>query len=527
MGFNPFKAVKKAVKGVTKPFKKILKSPIGKAAALAGLGYLGYRGMGPGTNFGKWFGALGPLKQAGIVGLGTTGLSLAGQGFEEDEEEVIVDDTSGQENYLAARKFFPFGGYDPLWKGNQGGRVEANIGLYAGQGGGMNNSMNPMMNQGLGATGAQGMNPYNQQNLMAQGQMRGQPPGGMPQGRPAMAQGPGIPSARPATLPKERPNTDLIELIKLLVSLGIPMEQLRGRTEEELVEMAIAVKERVQPEGREEVVEESEEVIGTEQPEDIQQMAAQGGRIGFDGGGVGTQEDFNKFLNEHKEFNLQYNLDKLMENYKHWYKQQSGPEVVEAAQGGRIGYDDGGLGFKTNNTLNQKSLDLFGVLFNFLNDKQKKIVTQRVGNAQGGRIHASNGYPNPEEEYIDVSGEAGTRYLRENHPGMLAEIYSDEEEEVVIPKADGGLMRTGYAMGSEQPVIPSKDGPQIDYRDMGGYQPHGKAEKHDDVRALLAQGEFVVTSDAVKGIGEGDRDLGAKRMYDMMHKYEPIGRALS
>jgi len=28
-------------------------------------------------------------------------------------------------------------------------------------------------------------------------------------------------------------------------------------------------------------------------------------------------------------------------------------------------------------------------------------------------------------------------------------------------------------------------------------------------------------------LGEGDRDLGAKRMYDMMHKYEPIGRALS
>jgi hypothetical protein len=429
MGWNPFKAVKKAVKGVTKPFKKILKSPIGKAAALAGLGYLGYRGMGPGTKFGKWFGTLGPLKQAGIVGLGTTGLSLAGQGFEEDEEEeVIVDDTSGQENYLAARKFFPFGVYDPLWKGNQGGRVEANIGLYAGQGGGMNNPMNPMMNRGLGAMGSPGMNPYNQQNLMAQGQMRGQPPGGMPQGRPAMAQGPGIPSARPATLPKERPNTDLIELIKLLVSLGIPMEQLRGRTEEELVEMAIAVKERVQPEGREEVVEESEEVIGTEQPEDIQQMAAQGGRIGYAGGSGEYGETLPR----------------------------GNPAVVEEIE----------------------------------NMREFKIA-------------------NPDIE--DVAD--------------YAEEY--EQEEVVIPKAGGGLMRTGYAMGSEQPVIPSKDGPQIDYRDMGGYQPHGKAEKHDDVRALLAQGEFVVTSDAVKGIGEGDRDLGAKRMYDMMHKYEPIGRALS
>ena len=109
----------------------------------------------------------------------------------------------------------------------------------------------------------------------------------------------------------------------------------------------------------------------------------------------------------------------------------------------------------------------------------------------------------------------------------------EEEIEIQDPltrrprRAGGGLMRTRYAMGSEQPIIPSKDGPQLDFRNTGGYQPHGKAEKHDDVRALLAQGEFVVTSDAVKGIGGGDRDLGAKRMYDMMHKFEPIGRALS
>ena len=59
-------------------------------------------------------------------------------------------------------------------------------------------------------------------------------------------------------------------------------------------------------------------------------------------------------------------------------------------------------------------------------------------------------------------------------------------------------------------------------RDSGGYHPHGKAEKHDDVRALLAQGEFVMTSDAVKGMGGGDRELGAKKMYDLMHSMEAM-----
>ena len=28
--------------------------------------------------------------------------------------------------------------------------------------------------------------------------------------------------------------------------------------------------------------------------------------------------------------------------------------------------------------------------------------------------------------------------------------------------------------------------------------------------------------DTVKGVGDGDRDLGAKRMYDMMHKWEAM-----
>ena len=65
---------------------------------------------------------------------------------------------------------------------------------------------------------------------------------------------------------------------------------------------------------------------------------AQGGRIGFK---TGTQKDFNKFLNERKEGMKHQDLDRLMEEYKQWYRKQGGPEVKEAAQGGRIGYAQG------------------------------------------------------------------------------------------------------------------------------------------------------------------------------------------
>ena len=42
----------------------------------------------------------------------------------------------------------------------------------------------------------------------------------------------------------------------------------------------------------------------------------------------------------------------------------------------------------------------------------------------------------------------------------------------------------------------------------------------DSVPAMLSDGEFVMTANAVKGAGGGDRQKGAKRMYAMMKQYE-------
>ena len=42
----------------------------------------------------------------------------------------------------------------------------------------------------------------------------------------------------------------------------------------------------------------------------------------------------------------------------------------------------------------------------------------------------------------------------------------------------------------------------------------------DSVPARLSDGEFVVTAKAVRGAGDGDRDIGAARMYDMMAELE-------
>lgn len=95
--------------------------------------------------------------------------------------------------------------------------------------------------------------------------------------------------------------------------------------------------------------------------------------------------------------------------------------------------------------------------------------------------------------------------------------------------ADGGLMRTGYAEGSEEPVakktMPLLDmnGQEMDLREEGGFVPLGRMERADDVPARLSKNEFVFTADAVRNAGEGDVDKGAEVMYNMMKNLESGG----
>ena len=95
--------------------------------------------------------------------------------------------------------------------------------------------------------------------------------------------------------------------------------------------------------------------------------------------------------------------------------------------------------------------------------------------------------------------------------------------------AEGGLMRAGYQEGSKEPVakktmpLLDMDGMEKDYREEGGFVPIGRMEKADDVPARLSKNEFVFTADAVRNAGDGDVDLGAEKMYNMMKNLEAGG----
>src|SRR6056300_347416 len=167
------------------------------------------------------------------------------------------------------------------------------------------------------------------------------------------------------------------------------------------------------------------------------------------------------------------------------------------------------------------------------------------GTLLGGALAGMEG----EEEASSIGGERNVEALRTRLTKAYKELRYPEEQIPALVEADlaeytsgagayaeGG--RVNYAMGSsEENAIEASGimglplnqnpagGTELDLRETGGFiPPVGVKEKADDIPAMLANNEFVFTADAVRGMGGGDVNRGAQRMYDMMKKLEKGGR---
>ena len=74
-------------------------------------------------------------------------------------------------------------------------------------------------------------------------------------------------------------------------------------------------------------------------------------------------------------------------------------------------------------------------------------------------------------------------------------------------------------------VQAAADGGPIYPRRKGGVAPTEGVQGQDSVRAMLMPGEFVMTTDAVRGLGKGNLNNGIKSMYSVMRNLESRGRA--
>jgi len=79
---------------------------------------------------------------------------------------------------------------------------------------------------------------------------------------------------------------------------------------------------------------------------------------------------------------------------------------------------------------------------------------------------------------------------------------------------EGGMMGDTPVRLADGGQMPKQD---LDLREHGGSinDPKGSGDE-DTVRALLADGEFVMTKQAVAGMGDGDHDKGIAHLYAMM-----------
>jgi len=148
--------------------------------------------------------------------------------------------------------------------------------------------------------------------------------------------------------------------------------------------------------------------------------------------------------------------------------------------------------------------------------------------ALGGRMNYSEGT----DEKIKMIKDMLSRGADDDTIMSITGASQAEIDQIKNSKAMGGKMDTAsdnamQAAGIEG--LPIRQNPkgvkELDLRETGGFiPPVGIKEKEDDIPAMLSNNEFVFTADAVRGMGDGDVNLGAQRMYDQMKMLEAGGK---
>ena len=96
-------------------------------------------------------------------------------------------------------------------------------------------------------------------------------------------------------------------------------------------------------------------------------------------------------------------------------------------------------------------------------------------------------------------------------------------KDITYPYPNYPTLARGGRVAAQEGGLMNLGGMEKDYRQEGGFVPLGKKEKADDVPARLSKNEFVMTADAVRNAGDGDIDLGAARMQNVMKNLEGGG----
>ena len=163
--------------------------------------------------------------------------------------------------------------------------------------------------------------------------------------------------------------------------------------------------------------------------------------------------------------------------------------------------------------------------------------------AAGTALAAGAGFfTAPEQEELDMSqytGPTGEDLIAADPEKYrvqgLDPRYSTGPTEIASPYTivpGQGTFVNPFMRPQNQPVYAfdrqyAAEGGEIFPRRVGGIMPDEGIPGQDSVRAMLMPGEFVMTTDAVRGLGNGSMRQGINNMYDMMRGLESRGKAMA
>ena len=145
-----------------------------------------------------------------------------------------------------------------------------------------------------------------------------------------------------------------------------------------------------------------------------------------------------------------------------------------------------------------------------------------IGPAVAGTavVGALGGFDTPDQTMPDPYGGVTSTKLVQENPELYRVLFGGLRpprrttmEDTVVPTPDPFLFEKYL-----DPKLAAKGGEMFP-RKTGAINGPG-TETSDDVPAMLSDGEFVMTARAVRGLGDGSRKQGIKKMYDMMKNFE-------
>ncbi len=109
---------------------------------------------------------------------------------------------------------------------------------------------------------------------------------------------------------------------------------------------------------------------------------------------------------------------------------------------------------------------------------------------------------------------------------VAAAAMSDEERDLFYDPTKNPYLKSGSAdkdfYEDINPVYAAtmNQGGVMDFPEKDGMINGPGDGQSDDIPAMLSDGEFVMTKQAVMAAGNGNREQGTKKMYDMMYSLE-------